>query len=711
MAAALSIRGGQDKVAVVRPIMALQAARGRLFPFVPVFVAFGVGLWFALPFEPDLWFYGGTATTILILLALWRFGPELAQPLVVALACIATGVLSTGLRAHLVDAPMLTHPYYGPVQGRIIEIDRSQSDALRLTLDSVVLADLSRAATPVTVRVALHGPPPGTPYEPGQTVMTTARLAAPETAAEPGGFDFRRMAFFNQLGAVGYTAAPVVLWQPPAEGSQMINRLRNHLSAAIQAAVPGDSGAFASGVMTGDRANISAAVVIDLRLSSLAHLLAISGMNMAFITAFVFGIVRYGLALIPPVALRVNTKKLAAGLALAVALFYLLLSGANVATTRAFLMVSVMLGAVLLDRRALSFRSVALSALILLLVEPEGLTEPGFQLSFAATIALIAGFGPVQRWLKARVPGWVEPPAMLVATSVLAGLATAPFSAATFNRFTDYGLLANLMTVPVMSLLMGAGAVAALLAPLGLAWPALWVMDLCARWILWVAHWIAGLDGAVTPIPSPGPWVIPLIACGALWAVLWPGRARIAGAMPVLLALAMWLMVERPLALISSDGVLVGLMTDQGRALSSPRGAGFAAQSWLADDGDLALPADAALRPGFTGPKAARSFVIGDFRGEVLSGKTALAALPAACDRADIVVVPAALGPAPPQKPGCFVIDRTVLDQTGAMELRVQGQALLLVPVRSAQRIWLGGKPVAAPQIWQKNPARLAQGQ
>jgi len=501
------------------------------------------------------------------------------------------------------------------------------------------------------------------------------------------------------------------MWAPAAEGSQVINRLRGHLSAAIQAQVPGDSGAFASGVMTGDRANISAAVVTDLRVSSLAHLLAISGMNMAFITAFVFGIVRYGLALVPPVALRVNSKKIAAVVALAVALFYLLLSGANVATTRAFLMVSVMLCAVLLDRRALTFRSVALAAVILLLVEPEGLTEPGFQLSFAATVALIAGFGPVQRWLNGRVPGWMEPPVMLVATSVLAGVATAPFAAATFNLFADYGLIAKLMTVPVMSLLMGAGVVAALLAPLGLAYPALWVMDLCARWILWVAHWIAGLDGAVTPIVAPGPWVVPLIACGALWMVMWPGRARWVGGGPVALALVLWIMVERPAVLISADGVLVGLLGDQGRALSSPRGAGFAAESWLADDGDLALPGEAALRPGFSGPKAARAFMVGAFHGEVLSGKSALAGVEAACARVDIVVVPVALGPAPPQRPGCFVIDRVLLDQTGALELRVEAEGVRLVPVRAVPRIWLGDRPVAASQVWRKNSARLAEGQ
>ena len=696
------------KNAALAPLIGLQAARGQLFPFAPVFVALGIGLWFTLGFEPEPVHYAVTAALGLGMLALWHRGPEVLQPVAVALACMSLGVLSIGLRAHLVQAPMLEFPYYGPVQGRIIDIDRSQSDALRLTLDQVVLSDHATAQTPRTVRVSLHGPPPDVPYEPGQTVLVTARLAAPEGPAEPGGFDFRRMAYFNQLGAVGYTSSPVVLWQPPVGGAEVINRLRTRLSRAIEREVPGDSGAFASGVMTGDRSNISAAVTSDLRLSSLAHLLAISGMNMAFLTGFVFAITRYGIALIPPVALRVNSKKLAAVAAFGVALFYLLLSGANVATTRAFLMVSVMLGAVLLDRRALSFRSVALSALVLLLVEPESLTEPGFQLSFAATIALIAGFAPSHRWLTARLPGWTVPPLMLVMTSLLAGLATAPFAAATFNRFTDYGLVANLMTVPVMSLLMGAGAVAALLAPFGLSWPALWVMDACARWILFVAHWIAGLEGAVTPIPSPGPLVVPLIALGSLWVVLWAGRGRAAGLAPVLLAMALWVMTERPAGLISSDGVLVGLIGPEGRALSWPKGAGFSAKSWLEDDGDLALPEEAARRAGFAGPKGARSFEIGGVRGEVLSGKAALEGLAAACARTDFVIVPSQLGPAP-KVPGCFVIDRQFLDRSGALELRPEAGGLRLVPVRAVARIWLAGRPVAESVLLPSSDQKLAR--
>ncbi len=680
-------------------------------PFLatPVFLAMGIGVWFGLLAEPELLFYVILSGVLLALAGAARLGPWRLRPFAVALACVIAGALACGARVWVVAAPMLAQPYYGPVQGRIVDIDRSQSDAIRLTLDHVVLNEVPPDQTPLKVRVSLHGAPQAAPYEMGSTVLVTARLAAPESAAEPGGFDFRRMAWFLQLGAVGYTSSPVVTWALPGLWDANINRLRNRLSAGITARVAGDAGAFASGALTGDRSQISAEVVSDLRISSLAHLLAISGMNMAFLTGFVFAMVRYGLALVPPVALRINTKKTAAILALGVALFYLILSGANVATTRAFLMVSLLLGGVLLDRRVLSLRSVARAALILLILQPESLMAPGFQLSFAATIALIAGYAPAERFVRARgLPGWLVPAVMVVVTSGIAGLATAPFSAATFNRLTAYGLIANLLTVPVMSILMGAGAVAALLAPVGLAAPALVVMGWAAQWILTVAHWIAGLNGAITPVPQPGPWVIPLITVGALWALLWQGRARVLCLAPLALGFGLWAMVQRPALLISADGVLAGVLGPQGRALSAPRGAGFAAESWLADDGDLALQSEAALRVGFVGIKTQRSFEIAGLRGVVLSGKEAALAIQSACAAADLVVLPKRYGPAPVRPAGCTVIDAGLLNQSGALAGLVQDDGLLLVPVHSGTRIWSGITHPMPPLLVQPNVARFA---
>ncbi len=679
-----------NKVAVVRaliaPLEALQTARGMLFPWIAVLIGCGIGAWFTLESEPGAGSYSLAALVVVGGLALAARN-ELARPLALAFAALAAGWIAAGVRAHSLDAPMLTFRYYGPVEGRIVEIDRSQSDALRLTLDQVVLEDVRPERTPLRVRVSLQTEQDWLVPTPGQVVILTANLAAPEGPVEPGAFDFRRMAFFDQLGAVGYTRTPVLLLEEPSSGALPIDRLRTWLTLGMLAHMDGQAGAFAAGAMTGDRSAITEETVQALRDSSLAHLLAISGMNMAFLTGFVFALLRYGLALVPYVALRVNTKKVAAVVSLGVALFYLLLSGANVATERAFIMIAVMLGAVLLDRRALTLRSVAVAAMILLLFKPESLLEPGFQMSFAATIALIVGFAALDGSIyRERVPRWLMPIFTLVLSSLIGGLSTAPYAAAHFNRFTDYGLLANVLTVPVMgAVIMPAGAVAALLAPLGLAWLPLWFMEQGARWILFVAHWIAGLEGAVTAIPAPGPWVVPLFTLGAIWLILWRGKSQLVGLLPVLAALTLWVTADRPILLVSGDGRLLGLEGPDGRALSAPKGGGFAAENWLQNDGDLMDQVTAAKRPGFVGAKGERWFDLGGLRAVALSGKGATARLAEVCPKAQLVILAAEAETLPP---GCPLVEQGILLQTGPLAVWHDGRGLRIERTKGAQRLW-----------------------
>lgn len=685
------------------PLRFLVETPASLFPWVAVFLSGGIGFWFSLSVEPGYGFYCSVGFCLCLCSAFRLWGAELFHPVAVAIGCMALGVLAAGLRGQLQATPMLDFRYYGPVEGRIVDIDRSQSDKLRLTLDRVVLERTSPARTPAKVRISLHGDQDHLNPVPGMSVVMTAMLSAPEGPAEPGGFDFRRMAYFDRLGAVGYTRTPVLVMAMPEDGEQLVSRVRTFLSNAIMTAVPGDSGAFASGVMTGDRSGISLDTVQALRDSNLAHLLAISGMNMAFITGFVFALIRYGVALIPPLALRVNSKKVAAIFALAVAAFYLALSGSNVATERAFITVVVMLGAVLIDRRALSLRTVAISAFVLLAWQPESLLEPGFQMSYAATVALIWGFGLFQNQIvREKIPRWTMPIFTLVMSSVIAGAATAPFAAAHFNRLTGYGLVANLLTVPVMgAVVMPAGAVAALLAPFGLAWLPLWVMDMGSRWILWVAHWIASLDGAVSGVPTPPEWFLPALSIGALWVILFQGRVRALGAVPVALAFVAWGLQDRPAMLISSDAVQVGLLGDQGRAMSSAKGAGFSADSWLENDGDLAAQDEASARTGFAGPKGARSFTVQGVRGIHLKGKAAESLLADACTKADFVIIAARVKANPP---GCQVIDEAFLRKTGAIAVWKTAAGLVMMPALNAKRLWtvptasLSALPVLAAQ-------------
>ncbi len=645
------------------------ALRGRLFLFVPVLLACGIGAYFSLPREPapPEWAALGVGVALLVVVA--RLLPEDAAPLALALALLGAGVGLAGLRAHLVAAPVLGWHYYGAIEGRVVVIDRSAGDALRLTLDQVVLERIRPGRTPERVRVSLHGQQGFIDPEPGLRVILTGHLSPPNAPSEPGGFDFRRHAWFDRLGAVGYTRTPVLALAPAAEGRAglAVHRLRMRISAAVQAELPGDTGAFAAAILTGDRSAISRERLQHLRDSNLAHLLAISGLHMGLLTGVVFGALRLGFALIPPLALRLPTRKIAALGALAAGAFYLALSGGNVATERAFTMVAVMLVAVLLDRRAISLRSVAIAATLILCLRPEALLSAGFQMSFAATVALVAVFRALrgEREWRARVPRWLMPVVGLVICSTVAGLATAPVAAAHFHRVSEYGLLANLLAVPLMgSLIMPAAVLAAALAPFGLSWMALWLMDLGTRWILAVAGWVSGLEGAVMPVPAAPVWVLPVLALGAFALIVLPGRARMAGLAACALALPGWVAVPRPAVLVSADAALVGVMTPQGRVLSQPRSSGYAAANWLASDGDGATQAEAFARRFTDVDRGAVVLRHGATEFVHLSGRGARDALVGACLPGRVVVITVD----PETRPsGCTVIAPQDLRDTGAL--------------------------------------------
>lgn len=667
----------------------LQAQRGHLFGFVPLALSLGIGGYFALPAEPGLTFYGGLALAAVALAVLIPRLPEPMRPIFAVLALAALGAGIAGARAHLVAEPVLAYRYYGPIEGRIVNVDRSVSDAVRLTLDRVVLRDMDPARTPTRIRVSMHGQQGFITPEPGLTVILTGHLSPPSGPVEPGGFDFQRQAWFDGLGAVGYTRTPVLALYPARDGAAglALHRLRMRISAAVQAAVPGEDGAFAAALMTGDRSGMSKATTEDLRRSNLSHLLAISGLHMGLLTGFVYASLRYMLALSPRVALRYPIRKWAAVAALLAGAFYLALSGGNVATERAFVMVAVMFVAVLFDRRAVTLRAVAMAAVIILIFRPEVLAEPGFQMSFAATTALVAVFGAMRNWRGWSPPRWMRPVMAVVISSAVAGLATAPVAAAHFNRIADYGLLANLLSVPLMGLIVMPGAVlAACLAPVGLGWVGLALMRPAIHWILGVAHRVSGLEGAVSYVTTPPAAVLPLLSLGMLWLILWRGRARWAGLAPAALALVIWAGVERPAVLISETGGLVGVLTTEGRALNKARGESFAALSWLENDGDGAAQDSAFARAAFAGAKGSLLFQAAGQPLVHLSGRGAAERVGAACQSASLVILSGEL----PAKAPCQVLDRKVLASLGAVALFPDENGLRLVSARqqAGDRLW-----------------------
>ncbi|WP_299653755.1 ComEC/Rec2 family competence protein [uncultured Tateyamaria sp.] len=671
---------------------AMLIQRGHLFGWCPVGMACGIALFFGLRFEPSFGTFVAMGVAGLVVFFLARRAGEVLSPPMVFLVMIALGFVLAGWRAHSVAGPVLDWRYYGPVEGRIVGMDRSASDAVRLTLDHVKLDRVSPHETPTRVRISLHGDSAlGVAPEPGLRVMTTAHLGPPGGPVEPGGFDFQRHAWFAELGAVGYTRVPLVaISMAEFDLRQTVFHIRMSVSAHVRQALPGDVGGFAAAVTTGDRSGISQDALNDLRASNTAHLLAISGLHMGLLSGFVFGVLRLLFAIIPYVALYWPARKMAAVGALIAASVYLALSGGNVATERAFVMVAVALCAVLVGRRAISLRAVAMAAIIVLTLRPEALMGPGFQMSFAATTALVAVFGWIRDLEWTLGPKWLQPVLGVVISSAVAGLATAPIGAAHFNTMAHYGLIANLASVPLMGALVIPAAVLALaLAAVGLDLIGLWLMGLGLRWILWVADTVSGLDGAQGYVAGPSAVVLPLMAMGMLFVILWQGRARFAGLAAVGIALALWQGGARPQVLVADTGSLVGRMTEEGRALSRPKGAGFVARNWLENDGEGIDQETAARRWDTDGPGP---------RIVHLSGKRAAAAF-TGCVKGDIVVANTDLQGA--AELPCLVLTPPVLRRTGAIALVGQGDTLQLLTARevAGDRMWSGWTKSALPDL------------
>jgi competence protein ComEC len=340
-------------------------------------------------------------------------------------------------------------------------------------------------------------------------------------------------------------------------------------------------GPVAAALMTGERRAIPKESLASMRDSGLAHLLAISSLHIGLVAGLLFFAIRLGLALIEPVALRYPIKKMAALGAVLGAFAYLLISGATIPTQRAFLMVSIVMLAVMIDRTAISMRLVALSAMAVLLLAPESLLSASFQMSFAAVVGLVAVYeaaAPKMTALRHRGGVLGSRIGLFVAatmlTTLVASLATAPFAIYHFNRIALYGLLANLVAVPVMAMwIMPLGILSFLLMPLGLESLGLVPMGWGISTVLWIADGVAALPGAVALVPPMPTAGLAILSLGGIWACVLRGPIRFYGLPAVAAGLVSILAVSAPNVIINRDGGLVAINLGAGRLVMSP-GAG-----------------------------------------------------------------------------------------------------------------------------------------
>jgi len=684
----------------------LDEERERRLFWLPVAVGCGVVLYFSLQFEPGRLV---VPSVIGVIIAVFfavvfaarqrRAGGQIISIAAVLLVSAAVGFGAAQWRAHQRAAPVIAKPTgVSEISGRVETVD-VRRNGYRVVLGAPVIAKLAPQATPARVRLTIRGAGQVPEIAPGDLISLTGVLMPPPEAAMPGDFDFVRHAWFSRIGGVGYAVRrPVILARGDRSSLGLgIENLRLAISARVQAALEGSAGAVAAALMTGKRGAIPEEVMQNMRDAGLAHLLAISGLHIGLLAGLLFFAVRAGLALVEPLAITYPIKKWAAVAALCGAFGYLLLSGATVPTQRAFLMTGLVLLAVLLDRQAFSMALVAWAAGAVLLLAPESLLGPSFQMSFAAVIALIAVYEIIRhRFTRWRGDGSFARRLMIyllgvAITSLIAGLATAPFAAYHFGRLASYGLAANMIAVPVMALCIMPLAIAAFaLMPFGLEGLALTPMGWGIDVVLGVAEIVAGWPGAVHLTPAFSGTALALFTFGALWAALWRTRWRLAGTVPMIGALLLALNQSPPDILADGGGRYFAVAAADGGLMVSSARRNHTTTAWMSGRG---------LSAGTAWPDALPSLdqrlncdglsCFYQAKGRTVALVRDARALREDCQAADILISAVPV-PAKCRAPG-VVIDRFDLWRRGAHAIWLEkGGGVRVVSVADArgERLW-----------------------
>ncbi|HZR77140.1 ComEC/Rec2 family competence protein [Bradyrhizobium sp.] len=704
----------------VREWVRAEAGAGRLLPWVPIAFGTGIAFYFAADHQPVL---SVTVVTAVVLgIAAFLLRRNKVFPAAVMVASVAAGFATATFRTAHVAHEVPARPAYsvslsGFVEARDVR-ERTDRFVLRVTQ-----MDGPRLPTKLDrVRLSVRK---GALPEVGSFVEMKARLQPPLAPLRPGSYDFSRDLFFQGIGASGFVTGSIKASEPPVAGglslryAAFMQDLRDAIDARIRTTLDGDKRAIATALLTGRRDAITTPVNDAMFISGLGHVLSISGYHMAVVAGVVFFAIRALLALVPVLTVTYPIKKWAAAAALFAAAFYLLLSGAEVATQRSFYMTAVVLIAVMVDRRAITFRTLALAAIVVLVLAPEALVHPSFQMSFAATLGLVALvqigmprlFATPENSAAAKVALWGGRELMtLTLASLVAGLATTPYAAFHFHRVTPYGVLANLAAMPVVSaVVMPAGMLGLLAMPFGFDGFFWWLMGIGIDWMIAVTEWVAALPGAIGRITAFGVGPLIVSSLGIVLLGLLRTPLRWSGAVLLTISVIWAVALPQPDILISGDGHNVGVRGRDGRLHLMKTGKdAFLVKEWLAADADDRDPSAASLSDGVScdaegcvAPMADGRFVARSIRPDGLADD---------CARATLIVTATPV----PQGCGATVIDLKRLRAQGAMALRwtPRGFSIDAVRPRGVSRPWapFSGEVEAetAPSAGATTPARPA---
>ncbi len=664
-------------------------------------------IYFAAEREPSLLFAGVVAVTMIG--AAWLARRRIiAGPALMGIAALVAGFALAAARTSAVENTALAKPVRAEVIGTVDRVERRpRGYRLWITVERMT-GNIDELPKRMRIVVARKGSEPPI----GALVKLKGLWRPPPGPVRPGGYDWAREAYFMKIGGVGVADGPPDIVNPAPQKSlerwwqAAISDTRSNIADRITSVIPGATGAIAVSLVVGERGPIPEAINEAMRISGLTHVLSISGLHMALFAGAIFWAVRILLASIGPVALRHAIKKWSAVAAAFAAYGYLLLSGADVAAQRSFLMALVSFVAIACNRVAISARSIALAALALLLLKPEVVQSISFQMSFAAVLALVALYemwrerppsaeissSKIKRFILVSLGG-------MIVTTIVAGLATAPFGAYYFQRTGIYSVLANLLALPIVGAIIMPAAVAGLaLLPFGLDAPAWILMGWGIDGMTAVARHVAHLPYAAWHSHAFGPAAFTLMVFALTWVCLWRTVLRWLAVVPLTIGLAVAGTTEPPDVYIEPEGRAMAVRHTDGRLrIAGIRFARFAADSWLSADGDERRNTDRSVSSDVLCDRFACRLTLPNGRAATLAWT--YHALNRDCGRSALIVTRLV---APP---GCrstaTVVDAKDLAERGAISLKLRDGKFEMQSVRQPreERPWFNRPSLRGPNF------------
>ncbi len=381
----------------------------------------------------------------------------------------------------------------------------------------------------------------------GSCVELVAQLPKSFTPNPLSNYNMNRNNFYKEISAIGYSIGPVYekdCKEIQNNKSNMITKIRNKIKTVIENNTTPNEGAIIKALTIGDRSLISNKLNENYRTSGLAHVLSISGMHMSIIALLVFWLVR--LLLLPIGYGQYDFRKFAAIISISVTFLYFLISGQTISCIRAFIMTTLVLLGILLNRRAITLRLWAFALIVVVLLTPNAVLNPGFLMSFSATLGLISYYEKkspqIHDWLNksnliSKILAYILG---IVITDLVASIMTLPYTMYYFNQISVYTTLGNMLAGPIIAFwVMPMLLLFLITLPLNIYHYPLLFLEKGVYQVNQIADFVANLPGATSgeQISPMSDFAIIMITFGLLWLCIWQAKWRRIGLVFILIGI------------------------------------------------------------------------------------------------------------------------------------------------------------------------------